>query len=146
MVRAHKELASSFGISITHISEQSCHNKVNSCLLTYYTIIILFQDTADGEFAVVKTALHRYMLRSDVNSPDYLEVKDSASLQQFGQRFLKTPGSRSQLKIREFIDLNPDEVLRRKARVEDDDSRTLAGISSKFQYICKVWIITCLFV
>ena len=106
--------------------------------------MILFQDTADGEFAVVKTALYRYMVRSDVNSPDYLEVKDSASLQQFGQRFLKTPGSRSQLKMREFIDLKPDEVLRRKAKVEDEDSRTLAGISSKFQYICKVKIIICL--
>jgi hypothetical protein len=145
MVRAHKELASIFGISITHISEQSCHNKVKECLFKYMYRYYLFQDTADGEFAVVKTALYRYMLRSDVNSPDYLEVKDSASLQQFGQRFLQTPGSRSQLKIREFIDLKPEEVLSRKAKVEDEDSRTLAGISSKFQYICKVWIIICLF-
>ena len=28
MVRAHKELAQEFNVSITHISEQSCHNKV----------------------------------------------------------------------------------------------------------------------
>ena len=29
MVRAHKELAQEFNVSITHISEQSCHNKVS---------------------------------------------------------------------------------------------------------------------
>ena len=76
------------------------------------------------------------MIRSDLNSPDYLEVKDSSSLQEFGKRFLSTPGAKAQLKSREFINLLPGEVLARKGEIES--SATLEGISSKFQYICKV--------
>ena len=85
---------------------------------------------------MTKTALHRYMLRSDINSPEYLEVKDSASLQEFGSRFLSAPGSKAQLKSRQFIDLLPEEVLARKA--SRADCGTLDGISTKFQYICRV--------
>ena len=51
------------------------------------------------------------MIRSDINSPDYLEVKDSSSLKEFGDRFLSTPGSKAQLKTRLFVNLLPDEVL-----------------------------------
>ena len=76
------------------------------------------------------------MIRSDLNSPDYLEVKDSSSLQEFGKRFLSTPGAKAQLKSREFINLLPGEVLARKGEIES--SATLEGISRKFQYICKV--------
>ena len=76
------------------------------------------------------------MIRSDINSPDYLEVKDSSSLKEFGDRFLSTPGSKAQLKTRLFVNLLPDEVLARKEDI--DDTRTLYGISTKFQYICKV--------
>ena len=91
----------------------------------------------DGEFSVTKTALHRYMIRSDINSPDYLEVKDSLSLQKFGSRFLSKPGTKAQLKSRHFIDLLPELVLARKNRPEVDGG-TLDGISTKFQYICTV--------
>ena len=105
-------------------------------LRKYILNICLFQDSADGEFSVLKTALYRYMIRSNIDAADYLEVKDSASLQQFGDRFLKIPGSRSQLKLRIFMNLLPEEVLARKNEV--GESKTLAGISSKFQYICKV--------
>ena len=76
------------------------------------------------------------MIRSDLNSPDYLEVKDSSSLQEFGKRFLSTPGAKAQLKSREFINLLPGEVLAKTGEIES--SATLEGISSKFQYICKV--------
>ena len=76
------------------------------------------------------------MIRSDINSPTYLEVKDSATLQEYGKRNLSTPGSKSKLNTREFIDLLPVEVLARKeAR---PDSKTIAGISTKFEYVCKV--------
>ena len=85
---------------------------------------------------MVKTALRRYMVRSDINSADYIEVKDSLSLKQFGDRYLSVPGSHSQLDGRVFIDLLPQDILARKAEV--DDSTTYAGIRSKFQYICKV--------
>ena len=76
------------------------------------------------------------MVRSDIDSADYLEVKDSSSLKEFGERFLSTPGSKALLKTRLFVNLLPDEVLARKEDV--DDTRTLDGISTKFQYICKV--------
>ena len=91
----------------------------------------------DGEFSVTKTALHRYMIRSDINSPEYLEVKDSSSLQMFGSRFLSTPGSNAQLKSRHFIDLLPEVVLARKSSTEGEGG-TLDGISTRFQYICSV--------
>ena len=70
------------------------------------------------------------MIRSDINSPNYLEVKDSSSLKQFGERFLTTPGLHSELNLREFIDLLPSEVLARKKVVAE--SKTLDGISTKF--------------
>jgi hypothetical protein len=76
------------------------------------------------------------MIMSDINSPDYLEVKDSSSLKEYGERFLSSPGPKAQLKSRQFVDLLPQEVLARKDDI--DDTRTLEGISSKFQYICKV--------
>ena len=76
------------------------------------------------------------MIRSDINSPDYLEVKDSSRLKQFGERFLVTPGLHAELNLREFIDLLPSVVLARKKAVVE--SKTLDGISTKFQYICKV--------
>ena len=76
------------------------------------------------------------MVRSDVNSPTYLEVKDSATLPEFGKRNLSNPGSKSKLDTREFINLLPDEVISRKQ--DRPDSKTIAGISTKFQYVCKV--------
>jgi hypothetical protein len=76
------------------------------------------------------------MIRSDINSPTYLEVKDSATLKEFGKRNLSNPGSKSKLDTREFIDLHPDEVIARKK--ERPDSKTIAGISTRFEYVCKV--------
>ena len=85
---------------------------------------------------MVKTSLHRYMIKSDVEAPNYLEVKDSRTLQMYGQRFLAVPGPKTKLTERIFIDLNPQEVLDRKSIVSE--SSTLSGISSKFEYIAKV--------
>ena len=76
------------------------------------------------------------MIRSDINSPDYLEVKDSSSLKQFGERFLVTPGLPAELNLREFMDLLPSVVLAGKKAVVE--SKTLDGISTKFHYMCKV--------
>ena len=69
MVLAHRELAAEFEIPITHITEQSMHNKVNINWFWKYDTIFT-QDTADGEFAIVKTAIARYLARSDLSSND----------------------------------------------------------------------------
>jgi hypothetical protein len=76
------------------------------------------------------------MVRSDLNASTYLEVKDSATLQEFGKRHLSIPGSKSKLNTRVFIDLLPEEILARKK--DRTESRTIAGISTKFEYVCKV--------
>ena len=70
------------------------------------------------------------MIRSDINSPDYLEVKDSSSLKEFGERFLSTPGSKAQLKTRLFVNLLPDEVLARKEDVDVVELWTASVLNS----------------
>ena len=77
------------------------------------------------------------MIRTNVDSSDYQEVKDSASLTEFGEKYLSTPGSKAQLMSRKFVNLLPEHVLARKDAVKDTGG-TLEGISRKFQYICKV--------
>ena len=70
------------------------------------------------------------MVRSDVNSPTYLEVKDSATLQEFGKRNLSNPGSKSKLDTRDFINLLPAEVISRK-----QDST----LSQKAKYVVQLY-------
>ena len=76
------------------------------------------------------------MIRSDLNSPSYIEAKDSTTLVEFGNRSLSIPGPNAHLKKRVFLDLSPAEVLDRKTSMPEQS--TIAGISTKFQYICKV--------
>jgi hypothetical protein len=76
------------------------------------------------------------MIRSDLNSPNYVEVKDSATLVEFENRSLSIPGPNAHLMKRVFLDLSPAEILDRKNSMPEQT--TIAGISTKFQYICKV--------
>ena len=75
-------------------------------------------------------------LRSYLNSPNYLVVKESATLVEFGNKSLSIPGPNAHLKKRVFLDLSPAEILDRKSSMPEQS--TIAGISTKFQYICKV--------
>ena len=48
---------------------------------------------------------------------------------------MSQPGKRAKLESRTFIDLDPQEVLQRKAEVMK--VRTLSGIMSKYHYVCQ---------
>ena len=96
------------------------------------------QDTADGEFSVVKTAIARYLARCNSSSPDYIEVKDSRSVALFGMKYLSKPSSKNGIQERVFIDIKPETFLLRKEQASDKIG-TLAGISRKFQYVCEVY-------
>ena len=39
-----------------------------------------------------------------------------------------------------FVDLRPEDVLKRKEEVSEkpEEGKTIAGISNKFEYICQV--------
>ena len=88
------------------------------------------QDTADGEFSVVKTAIARYLKRSDKDSPYYIEVKDSSSV----KKHLSSPSSKTGIQARLFTNISPSVFLERKKESPD----TIAGISKKYQYMCEV--------
>jgi hypothetical protein len=88
----------------------------------------------------VKTAIMQYLLRSDSTAVSYQEIKDSLSVVQFGKRHLSKPGKRADLKERIFLNQNPQDVLQKKEadKKKPEDGKTIAGISSRFEYICKV--------
>ena len=98
------------------------------------------QDTADGEFAVVKTALNNNLLRADSSADGYCEVKTSKQIVDFGNRHLGTPRAGADLRKRIFCDLPPDTVLRRKELDKEDplNSKTVSGISNIYEIICQV--------
>ena len=81
-----------------------------------------------------------YLLRSDSTAVSYQEIKDSLSVVQFGQKHLAKPRNKADLKERFFLDQNPQDVLLKKEedRNKPEDGKTIAGISSKFEYICKL--------
>ena len=64
----------------------------------------------------------------------YVGVRDSKTFQEFGEQQMSSPGPRAKLNKRVFIDMKPEEVKERKAKVEK--VKTLHGIKSRFQYIC----------
>ena len=103
-------------------------------------IVILKQDLADGEFSVAKTAINQHLQRSDSTAASYHEIKDSKSVVEFGMKHLSTPGRKAGLKERHFSDLIPSDVLNKKEEdgKKPEEGKTIAGISSKFEYICKV--------
>ena len=102
--------------------------------------ILRIQDTADGEFAVVKSALNNNLLRADSSAPEYREVRTSQQIVDFGNRHLTTPRAGAELKKRTFSNLLPATVLRQKEMDKEDpsDSRTIPGISSVYEIICQV--------
>ena len=99
----------------------------------FILIIVIFKDFADGEFSRLKTRLMLHLKRHDEKVPGYIFVKDSESLQRFGQQQMSAPGAKAKLDTREFIDVKPEEVMERKAEVAK--ARTLAGIKSKYEYV-----------
>ena len=76
-----------------------------------------------------------HLVKHPEDQAGYISVTDSQSFQQFGQQQLAKPGPRSKLESRHFLDMKPEEVLERKREV--GQVGTLAGISSKYQYVCK---------
>ena len=103
-------------------------------------VFIKRQDTADGEFAVVKSALNNNLLRADSSAPDFEEVRTSQQIVDFGNQHLSTPRAGAELKRRTFSDLPPATVLRQKELDKEDpaDSKTIPGISSVYEIICQV--------
>ena len=89
---------------------------------------------------MAKTSLNQHLLRSDSTSAAFKEIKDSKDVVEFGQKNLSVPGSRAGIKERIFMDQLPAEVLSKKAEdsTKPEEGKTIAGISSKYEYICKV--------
>ena len=89
---------------------------------------------------MAKTSLNQHLLRSDSTSAAFKEIKDSKDVVEFGQKNLSVPGSRAGIKERIFMDQLPAEVLRKKEMdsTRPEEGKTIAGISSKYEYICKV--------
>ena len=86
---------------------------------------------------MVKTSLARYLKQSDMAARDYVEVKDSASVVQYGKTFLSQPGEKSGMAERFFDDIKQETFLTQKEE-SPTKIKTLAGISQKFQYFCEV--------
>lgn len=85
----------------------------------------------------MKTAIARYLARSNSSSPDYIEVKDSKSVVRFCTRQLSNPSSKTGIQERIFTDIKPEVFLLRKEQASSK-VKTLAGISTKYQYVCEV--------
>lgn len=56
---------------------------------------------------------------------------------EFCVKHLSRPGSKAAIDERQFFDIKPDVFLARKLEIAEK-VKTLAGISSKFQYVCEV--------
>ena len=119
MVQALRDLAMKFKINFAHFTEQAHHNK----------------DRVDGEFSRFKDALTLHLNRHNNDAEDYIEVKNSETFVLFGEQKLSGPGPKSGISERKFYDLKKSEVDDRKS--EKPDFKTLNGIKSVFQYICK---------
>ena len=86
---------------------------------------------------MVKTAIARYLKRSNADDPHYIEVKNSDSVVEFGRTHLSKPSKGSEIQDRQFLSIPPSVFLERKKDVPDR-VKTLSGISTKYQYICTV--------
>ena len=114
----NRRLAKKYNFTITHISEQSGHNK----------------DRCDGEFPVVKTSLNRYVVQT--RDEDYVEVNNSKTLAEFGNRRLSKPDDRAMVSERIFINVTAEKV--RNTRDQIPAVKTVTGIKSVFQIIIKI--------
>ena len=86
----------------------------------------------------MKTAIARYLARSDSASHDYIEVIDSKSVVHFCARHLSSPRSKTGIQARLFTDIRPVVFLQRKEQALTK-VKTLSGISTKYQYVCEVF-------
>ena len=75
------------------------------------------------------------MVRDNPNNPEYIEVKDSKTVCQFGEQQMAVPGPTSGIKRRTFFDLQGEVV--KKRREDADEGKPFAGISTKFEILCK---------
>ena len=75
-----------------------------------------------------------HLVRHPEDQPGHISVHNSQTFQQFGEQQLAQPGPRAKLQSRTFLDMKPEEVKERKRVV--GQVKTLAGISSKYQYVC----------
>ena len=89
----------------------------------------------DGEFSHYKDALTINLERHDADKEDYVEVLDSKSFVEFGEKKLAKPGPKAGIRLRKFFNLEEEKIKERLA--EKPGFRTLNGINSLFQYICK---------
>ena len=76
------------------------------------------------------------MDRHNPDADDHFEVVDSKTFVRFGMKYLTTPGPKSGIESRNFFDLK-EEIIKERI-VEKPSFKTLVGIKSVFQYICKV--------
>ena len=83
----------------------------------------------------MKTRHAMHVVRHPEDAVGHIGVKDSATFTKFGNQQMSIPGQISKLKSRTFLDLKPERVLARKAEV--GKVTTLAGIKSKYQYVCS---------
>ena len=118
-MQALRDLAIKFDINFSHFTEQSHHNK----------------DRVDGEFSRFKDALTLHLTRHNPGAADHIEVTNSESFVKFAEKKLTSPGPKSGITERKFYDLKKSEI---DERIADKPSfKTLNGIKSVFQYICK---------
>ena len=76
-----------------------------------------------------------HLNRHNPDDPGYVEVADSSSFKEFGEKHLTKPGPKSGIKQRKFMDLKAESV---KERIDEKPAfKTLSGIKSVFQYVCK---------
>ena len=119
MVQSLRDLSIKYQIAISHFTEQSHYNK----------------DRVDGEFSIYKDALTIHLQRHNAEDPAHFEVVDSETFARFGEKYLAKPGPKSAIEKRMFFDLKA-EVMRERI-AEKPSFKTLTGIKSVFQYICK---------
>ena len=75
------------------------------------------------------------MERHNAEESGYIEVTNSDSFVQFGAKHLAKPGPKSGIEKRKFFDLK-ERVVRDRIDAKPK-FKTLNGINSMFQYICK---------
>ena len=134
LVQALRDLAKKYGLAFVHFTEQAHHNKVNNESIKTQNICDI-QDMVDGEFSRYKDALTINLERHDADKEDYIEVLNSETFVKFSNKHLTKPGPKSGIKERMFYDLKESKVMERLS--EKPGFKTLNGINSVFQYICK---------
>ena len=82
---------------------------------------------------MTKTVINQYMQRSDSAAESFKEIKDSRSVVEFGRKHLSIPKQTSGMNERVFVNLKPEDVLKRKEEdaEKEEEGNTIAGISTK---------------